>query len=91
MILAKNGQLEISDEQKKQLISECNSAHLQIEKAIAEIEERQRECREKMLSIFEDVLTDAQKEKFAKKLDINDVLNGMSMSDLEADTDASKK
>ena len=87
MILATKSQLRITDQQKKQLVSECDSAHKQIEDAIAEIEEKKRECRERMLEIYNKVLTDSQKEQFSKKLSINDLLNEMSLRDMEADTD----
>ena len=67
--------------------SKSLSVHKQIEDAIAEIEEKKRECRERMLKIYNKVLTDSQKEQFSKKLSINDLLNEMSLRDMEADTD----
>lgn len=79
--------LEISDQQSNQIMDECKIANAEIEKAIEEIESLKKECRDKMVAVYERVLTERQKKKLAERINAKAFLNQMPLEDMRADTD----
>ena len=79
--------LEITPEQKEQLVEHCRSLNREIKETLAELEKKTALHREKMNRICEEVLSEKQFKELNSRFFSNDAfMKSLSIFDLDSDT-----